>query len=382
MTSKTPSSGTLSALDLRNVFGETGSGGQVSIGNFRISQTVDEMNNMPLDEGVPQGNSPISFEQLRGKRLNVIVRYGNEARPNTGYERYGNGFSSQVVVLKPTGSNKNRPSSTEGCRVILHVYGRVSTSDSERGQRYRCALRTGGAWESDTRLEVNVGGEGEIVGGGGNGGNGSSDEDQPGENGKDGSSGLGVAYPLYQLTVQSGGEIRAGGGGGGGGGTGREDSQNNNRKGGGGGGGGGAGTPHGIGGQAAELSGHAEANGKGDNGENGDEREGGRGGNGGENDGEAFGGGGGGGGAPGVGGGAGEGGEGGEGKSSIDGENGSTGNGEGGNGGRGKGENGESNGGVGGNGGFTIVRKSGIPAFSINGGGVDGNQANGYTGGI
>ena len=90
MTSKTPSSGTLSALDLRNVFGETGSGGQVSIGNFRINQTVDEMNNMPLDEGVPQSGS-ISFEQLRGKRLNVIVRYGTEARPNTGYERYGNG---------------------------------------------------------------------------------------------------------------------------------------------------------------------------------------------------------------------------------------------------------------------------------------------------
>ena len=378
MSSKTPT-GQIAASDLRSVFGETGANGRVDLGNFRVTHNVDEMTNMPLDEGVPQSGQ-ITFNDLRGKRLNIIVRYGNEARPNTGKERY-NGGGSNVVVLRPSGSSIGRPSSSAGCRVTLHVRGQVTTSGSERNQRYRCALRTGGAWESDTRLEVNVGGEGEIVGGGGDGGNGSSNEDVQGDGGRDGSSGLGVAYTLYKLTVQSGGEIRAGGGGGGGGGTGREDSARNDRKGGGGGGGGGAGVPAGRGGLRAELEGFNEAGGRGENGEGGSSRQGGRGGNGGENDSESFGGGGGGGGAPGAE--DGEGGEGGEEGTAEDGTSGNTSNGEGGRGGSGKGREGGSAGGSGGEGGFAYVIKSGQTIERFSGSGrIDGDTTSGYTGSI
>ena len=370
MSSKTPT-GQIAASDLRSVFGETGANGRVDLGNFRVTHNVDQMTNMPLDEGVPQGGQ-ITFNDLRGKRLNIIVRYGNEARPNTGKERY-NGGGGNVVVF--------RPSSSAGCRVTLHVRGQVTTSGDERNQRYRCALRTGGGWESDTRLEVNVGGSGEIVGGGGDGGNGSSNEDVQGDGGRDGSSGLGVAYTLYKLTVQSGGEIRAGGGGGGGGGTGREDSRSNNRKGGGGGGGGGAGVPPGRGGLRAELDGSNEAGGRGENGDGGSSRQGGRGGNGGENDSESFGGGGGGGGAPGAE--DGEGGEGGEEGNAEDGTSGNTSNGEGGRGGSGKGREGGSSGGSGGEGGFAYVIKSGSTIERFSGSGrIDGNTTSGYTGSI
>ena len=273
MSSKTPT-GQIAASDLRSVFGETGANGRVDLGNFRVTHNVDQMTNMPLDEGVPQGGQ-ITFNDLRGKRLNIIVRYGNEARPNTGKERY-NGGGGNVVVLRPSGSSIGRPSSSAGCRVTLHVRGQVTTSGDERNQRYRCALRTGGGWESDTRLEVNVGGSGEIVGGGGDGGNGSSNEDVQGDGGRDGSSGLGVAYTLYKLTVQSGGEIRAGGGRGGNGGE--NDSE---AFGGGGGGGGAPGAEDGEGGEGGE-EGNAEdgtsgntSNGEGGRGGSGKGREGG-----------------------------------------------------------------------------------------------------------
>lgn len=377
MSSKLQSSGPISAQDIKNVFGETGSG-QVSFGNFRNTTTVGEMNNLPVSEGIPTGSSSISFNDFYNKRLTIVVRYHNESRPNTGYQRF-NGGTGDVVVIRPSGGNKGVPNSSSGCRVILHVEGQVTTSGSERNQRYRCALRTGGAWESDTRLEVNVGGEGEIVGGGGDGGAGSSNEDENGANGQPGSSGLGVAYTLYSLTVQSGGEIRAGGGGGGGGGCGREDSATDRRRGGGGGGGGGAGVPAGRGGSTSEPEG--PGGGRGGSGGGGSTRQGGVGGNGGDNDSEAFGGGGGGGGAPGAE--DGEGGEGGEEGNAEDGGSGSTGVGDGGKGGNGKGRDGESNGGAGGFGGFAYVVKSGSTIERFSGGSrIDGNATTGYTGDI
>ena len=110
MTSKTPS-GQISASDLRSVFGATGSNGRVDLGNFRVTHNVDEMTNMPLDEGVPRSGQ-ITFNDLRNKRLNIIVRYGSESRPKSGSIRYDGG-GSDVVVLRPIGSSKSKPSSSQ-----------------------------------------------------------------------------------------------------------------------------------------------------------------------------------------------------------------------------------------------------------------------------
>ncbi len=223
--------------DIENEFGQNGSR---SLGEYRVSQNVGEMNNLPLDDGIPQGTSPISFADFAQKQLNVIVHYsGTQIRPSTGRQKYT--ANSDVTVI---GGFKGRPSNSSGTRVVLHVSGTVGSS---KDSRTHCALRTGGAWEAGTELEVNVGGEGLISGSGGNGGEGGKNHNENGSNGSTGSSALGVAYTLDKVVVQSGGAIRAGGGGGGGGGGAREDSENNNRRASGGGGGGGAGVPAGSG---------------------------------------------------------------------------------------------------------------------------------------
>ena len=69
------------------------------------------MKNMPLDEGVPQGDGPISMGDLRGKRLNVVVDYysgGTEHRPNTGKQRYQQESNTECV-----GTFRNRPTQTQ-----------------------------------------------------------------------------------------------------------------------------------------------------------------------------------------------------------------------------------------------------------------------------
>jgi hypothetical protein len=370
MASKTPT-GQIAASDLRSVFGETGANGRVDLGNFRVTHNVDQMNNLPLDEGVPQSGQ-ITFDDLRDKRLNVIVRYTNsENRPNTGYQRFGTRKGSSpggdVLILRPIGSTLNVPSDSSGCRVTLHV---TNTIGSAKGNRTHCALKTGGAWESDTRLEINVGGSGLISGAGGNGGEGGRNHNEDGSAGATGTSALGVAYSVHSIVVQSGGAIRAGGGGGGGGGGAREDSEENDRRASGGGGGGGAGVPSGDGGAGGGPPQGATSHGKdeGDSGSNGSTNGGGDGGDGGHNDNEARGGGGGGGGS------YGEKGEGGTIRSGGSnnfpgGEGNSSGGGDGGAGRRSSDKDGPtpSEGGAGGSNGYAIIVKPGQSVGSISG---------------
>ena len=144
--------------------------------------------------------------------MNVIVRYtSREDRPNTGYQRFstrkGLSPSGNVLILRPIGSTINVPSNSSGCRVTLHV---TNTIGSAKGDRRTCALRTGGAWESDTRLEVNVGGSGLISGAGGRWWRGWKKPLTPvsGSAGATGTSALGVAYSVHSIVVQSGGAIR------------------------------------------------------------------------------------------------------------------------------------------------------------------------------
>tara|TARA_Y100000287_G_scaffold133493_1_gene108472 strand:- start:964 stop:2067 length:1104 start_codon:yes stop_codon:yes gene_type:complete len=353
----------ISFSDIENEFGQNNGR---DLGEYRVSQTVGEMNNLPLDDDIPQSGS-ISFGDFAQKQLNVIVHYsGTQIRPSTGRQKYS--ANSDVTVI---GGFKGRPSNSSGTRVVLHVSGTIGSS---KDSQVHCALRTGGAWESGTELEVNVGGEGLIIGAGGNGGDGSNDYATEGENGKPGSSALGIAYTVDKVVVQGGGAIRAGGGGGAGGGASREDSATDRRTGAGGGGGGGAGYPAGNAG-----SGKSGVKGGGsEGGENGTITDGGDGGEGGNNDNEARGGGGGGGGAPG--GEVGEGGEGGDNSSETDGEEGqANAGGEGGNGKATGGEkHGESNGGEGGANGYAIIVKPGVNLLSTSGS-ISGNVQGGLN---
>ena len=372
--------------DIENEFGQNATR---SLGDYRVSKRVGDFY-FPLDEGIPTSGA-ISFADFAGKRLNIVVHFGTsgssratEISPNAGYQRFrddgeGQGRWSKNVVI---GGFKNKPSTsqTNGKRIIIHVSGKVggekSTTSTER--RNSCALRTGGNWQSGTTLDIEIGNQGRVIGGGGDGGRGGNDgetgggdnarrNDATGQDGLDGSSALKVAYTVERLRVQNGGLIMGGGGGGGGSGGARNEEE---RIVAGAGGGGGAGIPAGEGGSRGEDGGAQETS---DAGSDGSELGGGAGGKGGfdlrsEEETGAKAGGGGGGGSPygneAVGPGGLRGGAPGNGNARDDydgnGENGETS--RGGEGGRGDAEGeeqAEGPGGDGGNNGYAIVYNSG-----------------------
>ena len=65
----------ISASQIRDEFGDTdgttNQSGKVSLGEYRVEKNFGELSELPLDEGIPQGNNPISFQDFRGKKLNI-----------------------------------------------------------------------------------------------------------------------------------------------------------------------------------------------------------------------------------------------------------------------------------------------------------------------
>ena len=270
--------GQISAADIRDEFGySSGEGTMVNMGAYRVSQTVGALSNQPLDDGIPQ-SGPISFNDMRGKRLNVIVNYhsSNETRPSTARTKYNN---QQVTVI---GGFKSRPGESAGIKVKIHVNKTISSG----GGINDCALRTGTGWDGETDLFIDVGEEGKIYGRGGNGGTG-GDNRQAGGDGHNGNHAIGIEYGTdsekTKVTVKSGGLISCGFGGGGGGSADHQGDKGEERHANGGGGGGGAGSPAGSGGDSGE------GGSQGQDGSAGTADHGGDGGGGGNNDNQAYG---------------------------------------------------------------------------------------------
>ena len=289
-----PSSGSISASQIRDEFGPTTeSGEKVAIGSYRIDENYGELTERPLDTGIPQSGA-ISFQDFRGKRLNIIIdyyssTYANNTRESEGEtmnarDRYTGGTGVHVV-----GGFKSKPSSSSETKVIIHVNQKLGGEKSSESDT--CALRTGTGWESDTEMFIDVGNEGRIYGAGGNGGQG-GDVDTSGHDAQTGTSGLGVQVDGTVVNIASEGIIRAGFGGGGGGGAGRQNDKGSERTVGGGGGGGGQGFPAGSGGsegnadhgQSAGTAGSLNESGEGGGGgNNGNQAYSGAGGEGGQN---------------------------------------------------------------------------------------------------
>ena len=276
----TTPSGQISAQDIKNEFGELN--GTVPLGNYRVSQSCGELT-LNIGDGVPGPGQSISFDNLRNKRLNIVVDYYND---NSNLNRAANGdntmnaktrYNDQNDRVTVIGSLKSKPSNTSGHRVRIHVNQNIG---GKSGEINTCALRTG-SWNSGTDLIVDVGGEGAIYGGGGAGGQG-GDVDSSGHAGEDGASALGIDYNGTTVNVASGGLIRCGFGGGGGGGAGRQNDKGSERTVGGGGGGGGQGYPGGAGGSEGNAD-HGQSAGSA-----GDISEAGEGGGGGNNGNQAY----------------------------------------------------------------------------------------------
>ena len=269
------SSGT--QLSFSEIEAEFGSNSERSLGDYRLTQSVGELSNLPLDSGVPTSGE-IKFSDFYSKRLNVVVDChtgGDEFHKNAKNDKWNN---NSVTVIGGFRSKKE-----SGSKIIIHINKRFG---SDKNGADRCALRTG-SWNSVNSMQIDVGSNGKLLGAGGDGGAGSVFQSSAGSGGA-GSSGLGVEVNNTVVNVVSGGILRAGFGGGGGGGSGRQTDKGEDRKASGGGGGGGQGFPGGSGGPRGSTS--VSNTSGGTDGTSGDISEAGEGGNGSENASEAFGG--------------------------------------------------------------------------------------------
>ena len=242
-------SGQIKYSEIIAEFGTPISGG---LGEFRLSENVGTLTNLPLDTGVPQSGQ-IKFSDFYSKKLNHVVdlhSIGNNTSRQNAKDRWNNG---NVHIVGSSKTGKSKPPNTVDDRVIINVN---ATIRSVKGTQTHCALRTGN-WDSGTTLEIEIGTSGRLYGSGGDGGSGGSANETAGADGQTGSSALGIQYPC---TINNLGVIQSGyGGGGGGGGNtrttgGGKKSPAITNGSSGGGGGGGAGLPAGnAGGVSAPL---------------------------------------------------------------------------------------------------------------------------------
>tara|TARA_B100000579_G_scaffold353084_1_gene307716 strand:+ start:5796 stop:8555 length:2760 start_codon:yes stop_codon:yes gene_type:complete len=240
--------------------------GSSRFGNYRVSESFGSLVDVPLDTDagvdlnldIPK-SGPIKFSNFYNARLNMAVDYytgDTEYRPDTGRTRYND--STKVRVI---GGFKAKPTDPIGKKVILHINKLIGVDEDTKvgdysGQSSKCAFRTGDNWGgSSTKIRIDVGSSGQVIGAGGNGGttpDGSDSSSSPGNPGVSGTGALGVEHEGTVINVRTGGSVKAGCGGGGGGGNHGTDHGLSGENATGGGGGGGAGLPPGEGGIAGE----------------------------------------------------------------------------------------------------------------------------------
>ena len=158
-------SGQIKYSEIIAEFGTPNSGG---IGEYRLSESVGTLTNLPLDIGVPQ-TGQIKFSDFYSKRLNQVVdlystSVNNTSRQNA-KDRWNNG---NVHVVGSTKTGKTKPPNTIDDRVIINLNATIS---SVKGTQTHCALRTGN-WDTGTSLEIEIGTSGKLYGSGGDGGTG------------------------------------------------------------------------------------------------------------------------------------------------------------------------------------------------------------------
>jgi hypothetical protein len=128
----TTPTGVIKASDIANEFGYSRANNSVSLGNYRISQTVSGLSNLPLDIGVPQGTAAIGFGNLRGKKLNIVVDCtpapGTVAVRVNAKSRYDSNTSITYI-----GNFVSKPSSTADKKVWIHTNGTIAP-DGQTGK--------------------------------------------------------------------------------------------------------------------------------------------------------------------------------------------------------------------------------------------------------
>lgn len=155
--------GTISFSQIESEFGRNGS---KSLGSYRISQSAGLYSNLPLDVGIQTsvavGNSAISFDQLRNKRLNIVVDISGQTEYRVNMRsKYDSNIGVTVI-----GGFIGKPADPSEKRIKVSVN---KTIGSDAGSVVNTALRTG-TWGTSTFLEVLLGSSAAIIGAGGAGG--------------------------------------------------------------------------------------------------------------------------------------------------------------------------------------------------------------------
>ena len=288
-------SGSISWTQITQEFGEPIVNGISSLGNYRISETIggvtyplDTDAGQNLDTDIPSSNQQISFSNFYNARLNMAVDYytgiSSEYLPDTVRQK----FDANVNVVSIGGfkSPLTDPSTSKVVAIINNksIGGKETETTAQpnasipydrwgyRENVNQCSLKTG-AFPSGTKLRIEVGPTGAIMGSGGIGGAGGIAGNHNGIcekiprdvydgitarsrgwDGQNGLSALGIEHDGTVVNIQDGGKIITGYGGGGGGGGGVEGSAYR-RYANGSGGGGGSGLPAGLRGIAPPASG-------------------------------------------------------------------------------------------------------------------------------
>jgi len=254
------------AISFSEIATEFGYPTQNKLGNYRVSQTLGGLSNIPLDTGIPQSGE-IKFSNFYSKSLNIVVDCHSgdtEYRINAKDNKWN---SNNVTVVGGFRSKKE-----SGSKIIIHI-NKSFGSETDDNQDI-CALRTG-TWSGIDGLQVDMGASGVISGAGGKGGDGDDGMSNIGPvrlgsspdnaaskpvgswNGKPGNSGLGIEYTPVTVNVPAG-RIQCGYGGGAAGRGVRSDNVSD-RTACPGGGGGGAGLPAGAFGEGGRrLSGNED----------------------------------------------------------------------------------------------------------------------------
>ena len=132
------SSGQISFSDISNEFGNAG-----SLGAYRVSQTIGELSNLPLDNGVPQSGA-ISFSDFYSKRLNIVVNYhsgGTEYQQDARDKYDANG----ITIVGGYKSVNNKPAAGNGAKVMIHVDKTIGSTQISRNARAAAFVASGSA---------------------------------------------------------------------------------------------------------------------------------------------------------------------------------------------------------------------------------------------
>ena len=285
-------------ISYKNIRDEFGNPTDNKLGNYRVSEDHGDLDNLPLDNGIPQSGA-IKFSDFYGKRANILVDlYSGVHNNNYNYNVYSQAFNNnKYLVVGSTDRNSISKSAWQGGKkVIIHVNKQFRSSGANSVNHVAVKMgnyetSNSAGWPSDTTFAIDVGDSGRIYGRGGNGGRGANSNNNTARAGEEGTSALKLISGVQDEISGESRIIAGGGGGGGGGGAEQDDSfmwAGDYNAAGGGGGGGGQGYPGGNGGAGGSPgnrggnAGTPNARGNGGNGYEDSESQGGNGGNGGD----------------------------------------------------------------------------------------------------